>query len=148
MKFRFPGMGYSKTDANDPDHLYSELTTAIFRQSPNTGTGHPKITITSPPADDILDLELNEADPLVPGAPDIDDYLSITDESTTAQVCYSGTLSGDAFPNTEVFVVNSKGQATTLLNFATTHDRNDGPWTLLSPTIVPMGTFSNVCVPK
>ena len=66
---------------------------------------------------------------------------------TTGQVCYLETLSGDAFPNTEVFVANSEGQATTLLNFATTCGQNAGPWTLLSPTVVPMGTFFNICVP-
>jgi hypothetical protein len=38
-------------------------------------------------------------------------------------------------------------QATTLFTFTTTYDRELGPWTLLSPTIVAMGSFSDICVP-
>ena len=83
----------------------------------------------------------------MPAAPSLDNYLSITGSATTEQVCYSGQLSGDAFPNTEIFVVNSKCQATTLFTFASTYDRELGPWTLLSPTIVAMGSFSDICVP-
>jgi hypothetical protein len=62
-------------------------------------------------------------------------------------VCYSGQLSGNAFPDTEIFVLNSQGQAKALFTFATAYNREVGPWTLMSPTIVPMGSFSNICVP-
>lgn len=129
------------------DQVYSNLTTARFRLSPdNKGWAHPTMTKTFF-GNGNLSLHLSGADPLVPLAPNIDNYLSIIGSATTEQVCYSGQLSGDAFPNTEIFVINSKGQATTLLTFATTYDRELGPWTLLSPTIVAMGSFSDICVP-
>jgi hypothetical protein len=51
-------------------------------------------------------------------------------------------------PNTDVFMVNSKGQAKTLLTYATTSSRNAGPWTLLSPITINMGSFSNICLAK
>jgi hypothetical protein len=104
--------------------------------------------VIHPPADDTLDLQFAGADPLAPPAPNIDVYLSLTASETTGQVCFSGQLTGDAFPDAEVFVMNSKGQATTLVTFATAYSRNWGPWRLLSTNIVPMGSFSNVCVPK
>ena len=128
------------------DTVYSNLTTARFRIPPNTGWAHSTMTKTFF-GKGSLSLHLSGADPLVPLASNIDDYLSITGNATTEQVCYSGQVSGDAFPNTEIFVINSKGQATTLFTFATTYNRELGPWTLLSPTIVSMGSFSNICVP-
>ena len=95
-------------------------------------------------------LELKGADPLVPLAPNIDDYLNLTGDVTTepGQVCYSGSLSGDEFPNIEVFVVNSKGEAKTLATYATSYNRNAGPWTLLSPNQVNLINFYSICVPK
>jgi len=132
------------------DKVYSNLTTARYRTFLNpfgrTGWAHPTMTKTFL-GDGNLSLHLSGADPLVPLAPNIDNYLTVTGSATTEQVCYSGQVSGDAFPNTEIFVINSKGQATTLFTFATTYNREVGPWTLLSPTILPMGSFSNVCVP-
>jgi len=142
LQFLFPGM----VELNNK--TYSDLTTAIYRRPPlNTGTSHPTVTVTVP-SDDYLDLEFEGADPLVPLAPDIDDELVITGRATPGQVCYSGWLSGDGFPNTEVFIVNSKGQAETLLTYATTSSRNAGPWTLLSPITINMGSFSNICIAK
>jgi hypothetical protein len=129
-------------------NAYSNLTTAIYRLPPlNTGTGHPTMTKTFL-GNGNLTLQLAGSDPLVPLAPNIDTYLNITGSETTGQVCFSGQVSGDAFPDTEVFVINSHGQAATLLNFATSYDGTAGPWTLLSPTIIDMGSFSNICVPK
>jgi hypothetical protein len=140
VQFFFPGM----VELNNKS--YSDLTTAIYRRPPfNTGTSHPTLTVTVP-SENYLDLEFEGADPLVPLAPDIDNELVITGVATPGQVCYSGWLSGDGFPNTEVFVVNSKGQAETLLNYATTSSRNAGPWTLLSPITINMGSFSNICI--
>lgn len=129
------------------DNVYSNLTTARFRPPPgNTGWAHPTMTKTFL-GDGNLSLHLSGADPLVPLAPNIDNYISVTGTANGQQVCYSGQVSGDRFPNTEIFVINSEGQATILFTFATTYNRELGPWTLLSPTILPMGSFSNICVP-
>jgi hypothetical protein len=142
VKLRSPWM-----EPIDPK-AYQDLTTAIYRNPPlNTGTGHPTMT-TSPPYNNYVNLELEGADPLVPLAPNIDMNLAITSTMTEGQVCYSGWLIGDAFPDTEVFVVNSEGQSKTLLTYATTYGPNVGPWTLLSPIPINLGSFSNICVPK
>ena len=56
---------------------------------------------------------------------------------------FEGILHGDAFPNTEVFVVNSKDQATMLDTFTTDGGRNSGPiFNLPGNNDRPMGAFS------
>jgi hypothetical protein len=79
----------------------------------------------------------------------IDTKLDISAEVQGEQACYSGHLYGDAFPNAEVFVVNSKDQATMLHTFTTTGGRNTGPIHLLpGNNNRDMGSFSNKCAPK
>jgi hypothetical protein len=129
--------------------VYSDLTTAIYRTPPNnTGKSNSTIDMLGPRTGNHLQMHLRGADPLVPLAPNIDMNLFITSSVTNGQVCYSGNLIGDAFPDTEVFVVNSEGQATTLMTYATTDGPNSGPWTLWNPIPLSLGSFSNVCVPK
>lgn len=129
-------------------NVFSNESRALYRIPPfNTATGHPtmkKLFL----GDGHLTLHLAGSNPLVKPSPDIDTHLDITGTITEGQLCFSGRLYGDAFPNTEVFVINSKGQATTLLTFATTQDRNIGPFTLISDNDRDMGSFSSVCVAK
>ena len=148
IQLRFPGM--VPVNSNHNTEVYSDLTTAINRRPPNTGYSNPTKTITFPTGQGSGNfvLELKGADPLVL-APNIDDYLNLTGNVTTepGQVCYSGNLSGDEFPNIEVFVINSKGEAKTLVTYATSYNRNAGPWTLLSPNQVNLVNFYSQCVP-
>jgi hypothetical protein len=92
-------------------------------------------------------MEMAEANPLVPLAPDIDVKLDMGVRTNNGTACYAGFLSGDAFPNVEVFVVNSKDQSTMLDTFATSGGRNSGPMKLLGNNDRPMGTFYK-CVPE
>ena len=129
-------------------NAYANLTTAVYRTTGlNTGTAKPTISTTFV-GNGSAHLHLAGSNPLVVPSPDIDTDLDVVLTEQSGQVCYSGHLYGDAFPNTEVFVINSKGQRTTILNFATTFDRNLGPDLLLGNNNRDMGSFSNVCVPK
>jgi hypothetical protein len=74
-----------------------------------------------------FDIHLWGNNPLVPGSPDIDTHLTITAQAGQTQICYGGYLFGDAFPNSEAFVVNSQNSATSLITFATPDGRNNGP---------------------
>ena len=63
--------------------------------------------------------------------------------------CYSGHLYGDAFPDAEVFVLNSLNQPTMLITFATQGTPNLGPVLLLpGDNNDDMGSFSSVCAPE
>jgi len=121
----------------------------VFRFPPfNTGTGAPRIK-QSFLGNGNLNLHLSGSIPLVTPSPDIDTKLDLTSIDGAGQVCYSGHLYGDAFPNSEVFVVNSKGSATMLLTFATPYDKNvPGPSIIIGDNNRDMGSFSNVCVLK
>lgn len=77
------------------------------------------------------------ANPLVPGAPDID--LSLT--LRVGPNGFSGSLVGDAFPNAEVFVVGPGG-ATMLHTFSTPGGALTGPFLFLpGANTRPMGGF-------
>jgi hypothetical protein len=77
------------------------------------------------------------ANPLVPGAPDID--LSLTLRVGASGL--SGSLVGDAFPNAEVFVVGPGG-ATMLHTFTTPGGPTTGPFLYLpGANTRPMGGF-------
>ncbi len=130
-------------------NVYSNLSTARFRLPPlNTATAKPTMSNTFVGNGDIQ-LHLAGANPLIPGSPDIDTHLDMSGTVTTGQACYSGHLYGDAFPNSEVFVINSRGQAATLVNFATSDDPNtSGLVDLFGDNDKDMGSFSNVCVSK
>ena len=64
------------------------------------------------------------ANPLVPGAPDID--LSLTLQ-VSPNGRFSGSLVGDAFPNAEVFIVGPSGGATMLHTLSTPAGPSTGP---------------------
>ncbi len=92
-------------------------------------------------------MEYAGANPLVPFiAPDIVTKLDITGQLNSAQACYSGKLVGNAFPNAEVFIVNSQQQAKMLLTFNTGSGPNVGPLTLYDPnTNQNMNSFPQTC---
>ena len=74
-----------------------------------------------------MHVELAASNPLFPGSPDIDTNLDISTQTNPGDACYTGHLFGGAFPNSEVFVVNSQKQAQMLITFQTTGDPNSGP---------------------
>ena len=112
-----------------------------------TKTAHPTITVQG--GNGKLHMEMAGANPLIPLAPDIDTKLDISMQITGEQACYTGHLFGDAFPNAEVFVVNSRNTAKMLLTFTTKGTRNVGPVELLpGNNNRDMGSFSNVCSEK
>ncbi|MFZ0416919.1 MAG: hypothetical protein WAM04_02360 [Candidatus Sulfotelmatobacter sp.] len=80
-------------------------------------------------------------------AADIDIHLDMSVTMQANQVCYSGTLTGDQFPDVEVFVVNREKQAKMLEEFATSGGQHTGPYFYLPGNgNGPMGSFSNVCM--
>src|SRR5271166_3581791 len=140
VKFLLPSMSL----AGSPT-AYSDASTDIYGR---TATGRPTISANAA-GDGKLHMEFAGANPLVPGAPDIDTKLDIAAQVKSGQVCYSGHLYGDAFPNAEVFVVNSHDQATMLQTFATTGGQNTGPVHLLpGNNNRDMGSFSSKCAPE
>jgi len=111
-------------------------------------TGDPKISATAT-GNGKLHMEFAGANPLDPFAPDIDTKLDISAQTVGGQACYSGHLYGDAFPNAEVFVVNSHDQAVMLQTFTTTGGQNTGPIHFLPfNNNRDMGSFSNKCTPE
>lgn len=112
--------------------------------------GHPKITATAGANGYALHMEVAGSNPLVPGSPDIDTKVDFTPILNSGQICYSGHLYGDAFPNAEAFAVNSKGQANMLITFTTRYVNwpNFGPFTLFGSGNADMGSFSNECSTK
>jgi len=112
----------------------------------NSATGKPTMSTKSNGTS--LHVEFAGSNPLVPGAFDIDTKLDMSGQVISGQVCLSGHLYGDAFPNAEVFVVNSQEQATMLLTFTTPYDRNKGPWLLFGNNTRDMGSFPSTCVAK
>ncbi len=116
----------------------------------DTATGHPTIT-TAPGANGyLLHMEFAGSNPLVPYplSPDIDTKLDFTPVLSSGQICYSGHLYGDAFPDAEVFEVNSRGLATMLLEFTTTYGPNQGPFSLIGNNNRDMGSFSSQCAAR
>jgi hypothetical protein len=118
-----------------------------YDKNGNHKTGTPTSTV-QPTGKGSFHLEMAGSNPLVPFgvAPDIDTKLDITGRSGVGQICYSGHLYGDAFPNSEVFIVNSQHQATMLITFSTPLDRNFGPFTLYGSGNANMGIFASTCV--
>jgi hypothetical protein len=94
-----------------------------------TATGSPRIAATVSGIK--MNVKLAGANPLVPHAPDIDVKLDMAVDATLYQTVYRGNLYGDAFPNAEVFVVDSKDRATMLHTFTTSGGRETGPVELL-----------------
>jgi hypothetical protein len=103
----------------------------------------------------VLKMHFAGANPLIIPqslSPDIDtrlDFLGSVFAVPVGQVCYSGSLYGDQFPDAEVFVVNSQMQPAMLHTFTTPGGPNTGPIKYLpGDGINNMGLFSDVCVAK
>ena len=111
-----------------------------------TATGIPTINAVTK-QDGKLQVHIAGSNPLVLGAPDIDTKLNLSARFSSGRVCLSGNLYGDAFPDSEAFIINPENQATTLVRFATTADRNLGPIKLLpGDNNRSMGSFSGLCI--
>jgi hypothetical protein len=87
------------------------------------------------------------ANPLVPGAPDIDTYVDFSaDFSQASSAKFDGTVRGDSFPNAEVIIIDADGNAALLFDFRTAGGRNTGPLTRLfgahADTV--LGSFSQI----
>ena len=84
------------------------------------------------------------ANPLVPGAPDIDTYVDFKATFfTEGNTLYGGTIRGDSFPNAEVFIIEENGRQVLLFDFRTTGGRDTGPLRLIGEHAgVVLGTFS------
>ena len=88
---------------------------------------------------------MSGANPLVPGAPDIDVKVDLKVQTKYFQSLYTGQMYGDAFPNAEMFLLDSKGTATMIHTFTTSGGRNTGPFDLLpGDNSRPMGSFSKL----
>jgi hypothetical protein len=122
--------------------VYSDPSRDIWGR---TKTGQPAIIALLTNGSSLY-VEIDGTNPLVPPAPAIVTSMSVEVQVTPGQVCYSGNLKGNAFPNSEAFVINSLKQASTFHTFSTTYSRNGGPFELFGSNNRDMGTFSNVCV--
>jgi len=138
VTFLLPELTISlQTAYSDPSH------------HPALGTKTATPTISANATAEKLHIEIAGSNPLGRGtAPDIDVKLDMVVRTNHPNACYSGLLYGDAFPNVEVFVVNSKDQATMLDTFTTSGGRNSGPLVYLpGNNNRPMGAFYK-CVPE
>ncbi|HEV2315551.1 MAG TPA: SBBP repeat-containing protein [Candidatus Acidoferrales bacterium] len=113
----------------------------------DTATAFPGIK-TSVNADGSLHIEIWGSNPLTPHSitPDINTKLDISGVVSSTQVCYSGKLYGDQFPDSEVFVYNSQAQPTMLQTFQTSGDPNTGVRLILGDNNRPMGSFNAICI--
>lgn len=84
------------------------------------------------------------ANPMVPGAPDIDTFVDLTATFRSSELILDGTVRGDTFPNAEVFVYDGVGKAKLLWDYTTTGGQDTGPMTRLagSHSSTTLGTFS------
>lgn len=96
---------------------YGEVKTTVSKRKVNGRT----ISFT---------MHTEGANPLVPGAPDIDTFVDL-EVSFDASLRFKGRVRGDAFPNAEIFVAERSGRAIPLFDFRTGHGRNVGPFTRL-----------------
>ncbi len=72
------------------------------------------------------------ANPMVPGAPEIDTFVDFEAVFRGNAIEFSGAVRGDNFPNAEVFVRDDAGNAVMLLDFATSGGQDTGPMTRLA----------------
>ncbi len=83
------------------------------------------------------------ANPLVPGAPDIDTYVDFKFTTMSENARYRGKVRGDTFPNAEVFIVDNNKREVLLFDFRTKGDSSTGPLRLIGEHAdVLLGTFS------
>lgn len=108
--------------ASSPTRCAGPPCSTVFGNTEARGTP----TITARNVNGAIVVNMAGANPLVPGAPDID--LSLT--LRVGPNGFSGSLVGDAFPNAEVFVVGPGG-ATMLHTFSTSGGALTGPFLFL-----------------
>ncbi|HTU64355.1 MAG TPA: hypothetical protein VMF52_00275 [Steroidobacteraceae bacterium] len=72
------------------------------------------------------------ANPMIPGAPEIDTYVDAEIVFTPKSLAISGAVRGDNFPNCEVFVTDASGRGALLFAFATDGGQDTGPMTRLA----------------
>lgn len=72
------------------------------------------------------------ANPMLPGAPDIDTILDVRVEWIANSLRVQGSVRGDDFPNAEVFVLDAKEAGCLLFDGRTTGGQNTGPITRLA----------------
>lgn len=80
------------------------------------------------PSGFVISMDIAGANPLVPGAPDIDLHTMIKITCGAGGLHVSGSLRGDAFPNAEIFLSDDVGTSRMLMTFATTGGPNAGPF--------------------
>jgi len=140
--FRLPGMAIIDRYA---------FSSPTYDKWGDTKTAKPDINAVTI-GTDTLEMGFFGADPLIfpqSLAPYIKANWDMKYQETASQVCYSGSLHGNQFPDAEAFIVNSQNQASMLLTFTTTGDPNFGPWIYLPQDGTrDMGSFSNVCMAK
>jgi len=132
-----------------PSRAFSDWSHDIWG---NSAKAQPRISTSYGPNGYTFHMEFAGSNPLIfpqAASPDINTKLDFTPVWTGGQICYSGHLYGDAFPDAEAFASNSESQRTMLLTFATDGDPNTGPFHyLIGNNNRDMGTFSNVCMTK
>lgn len=105
-----------------------------------TKTGSPQISARAC-GGGRFQVSIAGANPLLPFAPKIDVKLQLKVIDNEAGPSFSGRLSGDAFPNAEVFVIRGSGAKEMLHTFSTSGPPNIGPLDLLFNNDRPMGVF-------
>ena len=116
-----------------------------FDRSGRSKTATPKMTVSG--GNGKMHIELAASNPLFPGSPDIDTKLDVSVQMNSDMAYYSGYLFGDAFPDSEAFIINSQKQPLSLITFHTTGDPNTGPIHFLSGNNNrDMGSFKSKCI--
>ncbi|PWR18812.1 hypothetical protein DKG75_17685 [Zavarzinia compransoris] len=89
------------------------------------------------------------ANPMVPGAPDIDTFVDLKVQFLAKAIVLTGKVRGDAFPNGEVLVFDGSGAAVLLFDFRTKGGKDSGPFTMLmgSGSGNTLGSFGPFSVP-
>jgi RHS repeat-associated protein len=107
-------------------------------------TGTPQMNVTTSGRG--LRVDVSGNNPLFPGSADVDIHLNVSANSSGNRTCFSGSMTGDGFPNAEVFVVDRGNRATMIHTYATPADPDTGPYRLLPGDLGrDMGTFANRC---
>lgn len=94
------------------------------------GLAEPRVTLVSTsriPNGVSITLDLAGSNPLVFGAPDIDLHATLWFTLEGGFLRVLAALSGDRFPNAEMFVTDGRGQARMLLTYETTSGPLSGP---------------------
>lgn len=123
---------------------FNPLTGAVIRHEPFSYESKHSLlgTATAKPTERVgairtgragiyVQLDLAAANPLVKPAPTIDLHLQVEASIAARALNLSASLSGDAFPNAEVFVEDYTGRRRMLGTFSTSGGRQLGPMTLL-----------------